>query len=73
MRQADFYTGGGKLRDAMKSLQAAWLQVDAQWRDNVRDEFEKNYLEPLNAQTLSTIEAVGRLAEILARAQHECR
>lgn len=73
MRQADLYTGGGKLRDAIKSLRAAWVNVDPYWRDVVRDEFEKNYLEPMDLQTLSIIEAVGHLAEVMGRAEHECR
>ena len=72
MRHADLYTGGGKLRDALKTLRAAWIQADPHWRDSVRDDFEKNYLEPIDLQTLGMIEAVGRLAEIIARAEHEC-
>ena len=73
MRHADLHTGGGKLRDAIKSLRAAWHQADAHWRDSVRDEFERNYLEPTELNTLSIIGAVGHLAEVMARAEHECR
>ena len=72
MRHADLYTGGGKLRDAIKSLRAAWQQADAHWRDVVRDDFEQNYLEPIELQTRGMIEAVGHLAEVMARAEHEC-
>jgi len=72
MRHADFHTGGSKLRDAIKALRAEWHLVDRDWRDPVRDEFEKTYLDPIDVQTLSTIEAVGRMAEVLARAKHEC-
>jgi hypothetical protein len=72
MRHADLYTGGGKLRDAIKSLRAAWIGVDPHWRDVVRDDFEKNFFEPVELQTLSIIEAVGHLAEVMGRAEHEC-
>lgn len=72
MRHADLYTGGGKLRDAIKSLRSAWLGVDPYWRDVVRDDFEKNYFEPMELRTLSIIEAVGHLAEVMGRAEHEC-
>jgi hypothetical protein len=72
MRHADLYTGGGKMRDALKSLRAAWQQADVHWRDVVRDDFEHNYFEPIELQALGVIEAVGHLAEVLARAEHEC-
>jgi hypothetical protein len=72
MRHADFYTGGSKLLDAIKTLRGEWHRVEAVWRDAVRDDFEKTFLEPLDAQTLSTIEAATRMAEILSRAKHEC-
>ncbi len=73
MRQADLYTGSGKLRDAIKSLRSAWRSVDPHWRDVVRDDFEKNFFEPMDLRTLSIIEAVGHLAEVMGRAEHECR
>lgn len=72
MRHADLYTGGGKLRDAIKSLKAAWLLAESQWRDVVRDEFERNFYEPIELQTLGTIDAIGHLAEVMSRAEHEC-
>ena len=73
MRHADLHTGGGKLRDAIKTLKAAWLQADAHWRDTVRDEFEQNYIEPIEQHTHSVIDSIGHLAEVIARAEHECR
>jgi hypothetical protein len=72
MRHADLYTGAGKLRDALKTLRAQWEDVSGDWNDAVRHEFERSFMEVIEPQTLSAIEAVGHLAEVLSRAEHEC-
>lgn len=72
MRQADLQTGVGKLRDAAKRLQAGWLAVSHDWRDSAHDRFEEEVIAPIESQTLGTVEALTKLAEILARAEHEC-
>jgi hypothetical protein len=72
MRQADLYTGASKLRDALKHLRAHWQQTEPYWRDSVRQHFEETFIDVVEPQTRGVIEAAGHLAEVLARAQHEC-
>lgn len=56
----------------MKTLRAKWDEVEALWRDNVRREFEKQHLEPLERQVNSTMRAMHDLNEVIQRARREC-
>ena len=56
----------------MKTLQTARSDVAALWDDDTNRKFQEEYLEPLNPKVRRLLDAVHRLAHVLARAQSEC-
>jgi hypothetical protein len=73
MRGADFNTGTSRLKDAFLKLQVQWELAQSQWHDPVSMEFERKYMEPLEAEVLSTLQKMGQLGQVVISAQHECR
>lgn len=65
-------SGPLKLKSAMKKLRINWDELEAQWNDKVRKEFEETHLDPIEYQVTATLRAMDRLAEILRRAEQDC-
>ena len=61
-----------ELANALKTVRLAWEEVGAVWDDPVRRDFEAQRLVPLVAQVETTLQAIDRLAPVLARALREC-
>jgi len=72
MRSWDLNTGSANLEMAMDSLQAAWSETTAHWKDQRSREFEQEYLAPLEPAFRRTVDSVHRLAQVLARAERDC-
>ena len=72
MRIADLTTGAAKLSSAWKTLRVHWDDTKEDWHDANRKRFEENYIAPLEPQIATTLEAIGRLAEVLQKAEREC-
>ncbi|MGQ0629328.1 MAG: hypothetical protein ACT4PL_14660 [Phycisphaerales bacterium] len=64
--------GQVKLRDAYKALRMRTERARAEWDDDARREFDRMYLDGLEAKVLTAIAGVSRLQEILAQARREC-
>jgi DNA phosphorothioation-dependent restriction protein DptG len=64
--------GQAKLAQSLKNLLEKWEIAQDYWKDSIRTEFEEKHLKELVDQTRSTLSAMDRLAEILARAEKEC-
>jgi hypothetical protein len=65
-------SGTGKLRHAMKTLRSKWDESEDGWRDQIRQEFERKHIEPLDSQATATLRAMTTLCDVLARAYREC-
>lgn len=70
---SSLYDGKAKLRHAAQKLRLAWDEVQASWRDPVSLEFERDYLEPLEPKIAAALRAIDQLAEVLTRAEQDCR
>ena len=68
------YVGSGtaKLRHATRTLRQRWDETEDDWRDRVREDFERIRLEPLDSQANSTLRAMQNLCDVLSRAYREC-
>ena len=64
--------GSGKINLALKALRARWEETKTRWNDPVSQTFEENHWTPLEAQVLTTLRAIDRLAQELAQARQEC-
>ena len=65
-------TGSGKLSFALKTLRAHWELVSLHWKDDVRVEFDENYLKPIEQELMATLNATNLLSQVIIRAKQEC-
>lgn len=69
--RADLSSGASKLALALKQLNIKWDAARETWDDATARAFHKEHIEPLAPRVKETLEAIGRLAEVLARATRE--
>ena len=72
MRIGDLNLGAARLHDALKSLELAWAEAQAKWDDASRRNFEENHIRPILPALRTTLDAIGRLSDVFARAQRDC-
>ena len=72
MRIADLTSGAAKIATAYKTLRVHWEDTKEHWHDDNRRRFEENFIDPLEPQIASALDAIAALAEILNRAEREC-
>ncbi len=72
MQIGDLNTGGARLSLALKTLRMRWEECKEHWGDRTRMQFEENHLAEIDPVIGSTLEAVGRMSEMLGRAQRDC-
>jgi hypothetical protein len=68
MKGGDLSSGAAKLALALKHLHQKWDSASDSWDDATARAFHKEHIEPLTPRVKETLEAVGRLAELLSRA-----
>jgi hypothetical protein len=69
--RADLSSGASKLALALKQLHIKWEAARETWDDATARAFHKEHIEPLAPKVKETLEAIGRLAEVLARATRD--
>jgi hypothetical protein len=69
--RADLSSGASKLALALKQLHVKWEAARETWDDGTSRAFHKEHIEPLAPKVKETLEAIGRLAEVLARATRD--
>jgi hypothetical protein len=62
-----------KLTYAARKLQLRWNETQTQWNDAVSADLERKWLAPLDPKVAATVRAIDALAEVLNRAEAECR
>ena len=72
MNDSDVNAGAAKLELALKTFRATFAAVDPQWTDAARRDFQETYLTPLEPNVRNMLEAIARLAGVLAAAQRQC-
>ncbi|MFN5755323.1 MAG: hypothetical protein ACK54F_08655 [Planctomycetia bacterium] len=71
MKHFDLSSGAAKMALALKQLDIKWESAKETWNDATSKAFHKEHIEPLMPDVKQTLEAVGRLAEVLARAARD--
>jgi hypothetical protein len=69
--RGDLSSGASKMALAMKQLQLKWEAARETWDDATSRAFHKEHIEPLPPKVKQTLEAIGRMAEVLARASRD--
>ncbi len=60
------------LINALKTIVLVWEEVKEGWKDPVSQDFEANLIVPLESQTRAVIQAMDRVAPVLAKALRDC-
>jgi hypothetical protein len=71
MRVGDLSSGASKMALSLKQLDLKWESAIDTWNDATSKAFHKEHIEPLMPDVKETLEAIGRLAEVLARAARD--
>ena len=73
MRRWDLAAGTAKMEMAYKQLQAASADIAESWADETNRRFVETYLAPVEPRLKVLLDAIHRLAEVLANAERQCR
>jgi hypothetical protein len=71
VKHIDLSSGASKMSLALKQLEIKWDSAKDTWNDATSKAFHKEHIEPLRPDIKETLEAIGRLAEVLARAARD--
>jgi hypothetical protein len=72
MRIGNLSAGTAKLHEAMQSLEESWVQIKQDWNDANSLDFEEKHLQSITPKLKLALDAVNRLADVLARAGRDC-
>ncbi len=72
MKNIDLNASAAKLELALKTFRTTFAGVDPLWTDAARRDFQATYLEPMEPKVRSMVQAITRLAGVLAGAEREC-
>lgn len=50
-----------------------WSDSEQVWNDPVRQEFDKRYMTPLQAETMATMKEMAKLMDVIAKAQRSVK
>ena len=71
MKICDLHTGLIRVSRASKHLRDQWSETIDHWNDANREDFDKNYIQPLGPQVTMLVAAVHRLHDLFAQAERE--
>jgi hypothetical protein len=60
------------LLDAHKQLRLRWFTIAASWDDGARRQFEKDFLEPIEAKIRTAVKGLDHVSELQERVKREC-
>lgn len=66
------HAGRTRLQGAHKDLRLRWEKARSDWDDPVSREFQEQHIEPLQRHVKNAVDAIDRIAELLARARRDC-
>jgi hypothetical protein len=72
MRPGDLSIVASALHFATKSLNERWDDTKQFWTDSVQQHFEENHVQPIGPTVTTTLKAINRLTQVMARAYEEC-
>jgi hypothetical protein len=61
------------LQAALLALSQSWHGSGVLWNDSVRRDFEREYWDPLEAETRATQQAMAQLARVFAQARRDVK
>lgn len=71
MNPCDMDSGAARIVRGLKDLNAAWDEASESWNDPVSQAVYKEHIEPIAPVVKTTLDAVGRMRQLLQQAQRE--
>ena len=65
--------GQAKLKDAQKKLAVKWQSARNVWRDQAAERFGNDFIETVPPAVNSAMNAMTRLADLLATTKRDCQ
>ena len=65
-------TAQARLNDASRQLRLQWTRIGETWRDPQSKAFQKQQMEPLEADLRQAQAAMNQMNEVLNRATRDC-
>ena len=65
-------TDRAKLHNQLKDLRGRWVSLKDIWDDAVRQEFEENHWDVLEARVQAALRAMDQLSTVMTQVRHEC-
>jgi hypothetical protein len=72
MRKCDLATGAGRIRHALKNLEAVWHESSDEWNDSVSRRFREQHLDPMIPDVKLALDAIGRMHLLMDEVQRDC-
>jgi uncharacterized protein YukE len=72
MKSCDLNAGAAKLELALKSFRTTLGAVEQRWNDETERKFRELYLASIEPRVRNMFEAIERLNQALAAAEHDC-
>ena len=72
MKSCDLSAGAAKLELALKTFRTTLGAVEQQWNDETEHKFRESYLAAIEPSVRTMFEAIERMTEALAAAEHDC-
>lgn len=60
------------LLDAVKQLKLRWSSICESWDDAARRQFEKEFIDPLDAKVRTALKGLDHVSELQDRVRREC-
>ena len=64
--------GRAKLKNALRDLLVRWQETRQVWHDARTEQFEKQFIDPLEPQARAALGAMDRMAAVIAQAERDC-
>jgi len=64
-------TGAAQLHEALDKLEMAWAETASYWHDSNSKNIEEKFLAPLIPEMRSTMNAIGKMSQVLRQAERE--
>ncbi len=72
MKNSDIGASAARLELAIKTFRTTLAAVEPQWNDAARRDFQETYLTPMEPNVRNMLEAIARLAGVIAAAERQC-
>ena len=72
VKRVDFISPAARLEDALKQLEAAWMETREHWDDSISQKVQDEFLMPVHGQIRTMMDAVSKMSLKMRKAEQDC-